>query len=65
MESDREGYAEEDDGDGDGDEVEVNAAPVKKKKKKSDEVTTSASNEPFAHIPFTFTSRFLYTSTHL
>ena len=62
MESDREGYAEEDDGEGDG--VEVNAAPVKKKKKKSAEVTASASNEPFAHIPFTFTSKFLYTSTH-
>mgnify|MGYP001804255859 FL=1 len=61
MESDREGYAEEDDGD----EVEVKAAPVKKKKKKSDEVTTAASNEPFAHIPFTFTSRFLYTRTYL
>ena len=55
MESDREGYAEEDHDD----EVEVNAAPVKKKKKKSDEVAAAASNEPFAHIPFTFTSRFL------
>ena len=61
MESDREGYAEEDDGD----EVEVNAAPVKKKKKKSDEVTTAASSEPFAQIPFTFTCRFLYTRTYL
>ena len=63
MESDREGYAEEEDDDGD--EVEVNAAPVKKKKKKSAEVTASASNEPFAHIPFTFTSKFLYRNTYL
>ena len=42
----------------------MNAAPVKKKKKKSDEATAPASNEPFAHIPFTFTSKFLKTSTY-
>lgn len=56
-----EGDGDESDGGEEDESVEVNAPPTKKKKNKSD--ISNSSSQPYAHIPFTFTSKNYFMQT--